>query len=161
MKRLVIAAIATLFLASPLAAQAESQGMIVKQSAFGVTKTIDRLGIIMQRKGITIFARVNHGKGAKKVGKDIGEVELLIFGTPKMGTPLMASNRGIGIDLPLKALAWKDADGKVWLGYNDPKHLATRHGIADRDKVFKKMAGALDKFSHIAVTKGALKPAAN
>ncbi len=156
---LATAIVFALVFALPGAAQADSQGMIVKESAFGVGKTLDRMGIAMERAGIKIFARINHGKGAMSVGQDIGDVQLMIFGNPKLGSPLMASNPAIGIDLPLKAVAWKDAAGKVWLGVNDPAHLASRHGIADKAPVFKKMAGALNKFMGIATTKGALKPA--
>ncbi len=140
-------------------AKAESQGMIVKQSAFGVGKTLDRMGIAMERAGIKVFARINHGKAAKSVGQEIGDIQLMVFGNPKLGSPLMASNPTIGIDLPLKVVAWKDAAGKVWLGVNDPAHLAARHGITDKDAVFKKMTGALNSFMGIATTKGALKPA--
>jgi uncharacterized protein (DUF302 family) len=75
-----------------------------------------------------------------------------VFGNPKLGTPLMQSNAAIGIDLPLKALAWEDASGKVWLGYNDPAHLARRHAIADREKVIAKMSGVLDALTNAAAT---------
>ena len=139
-----------LFLVSAVTAQA-GDILIVKQSKHNVTETLDRLAKIMQSKGITIFARVNHTAGAKKVGLKMLPTELLIFGNPKMGTPLMLSNRAIGIDLPLKALAWRDKDGKVWLGYTKPSVLKSRHGIADRDPVFKKMTGALDKLTTAAV----------
>ena len=116
----------------------------------------DRLGIALERAGITVFARIDHAKGAKKVGMELPPTTLIIFGTPKIGTPLMQSNPRIGLDLPLKALAWQDADGTVKLGYTDPAWLAKRHGIADRDPVFKKMAGALGKFTDMAVTRGGL-----
>ncbi len=137
-------------------AHAEGDGLIVKDSAFGVAKTIDRLGIALERKGITIFKRINHSKGAMSVGMELGEAEVLIFGTPKMGTPLMKSNPMIGLDLPLKALVWKTADGQVKLAYSDPAWLANRYGIGDRDKVFKAMTGALNKFTDMATQKGGL-----
>jgi len=137
-------------------AHADGNGLIIKQSDFDVAKTIDRLGIAMERKGIKVFKRVNHAKGAKSVGMDLAPAEVLIFGTPKIGTPLMQSNPMIGLDLPLKALVWKDADGKVKLAYTDPAALAKRYGIADREKVFKKMAGALNKFTDMATKRGGL-----
>ncbi|MEH6527617.1 MAG: DUF302 domain-containing protein [Sneathiella sp.] len=148
----------TMVLASFLAMQAhaEGDGLIVKQSDFGVTKTLDRLGIALERKGIKVFARIDHAKGAESVGLELPPTSLIIFGNPKMGTPLMASNPAIGLDLPLKAIAWKDSDGTVKLAYTDPSWLAKRYGISDRDKVFKMMTGALNKFTDMAVTRGAL-----
>lgn len=152
--------LAALFLAAvslaPSPARAADDGMIVKTSDFDVTKTLDRLGIALERAGITVFARIDHAKGAKKVGLDLAPTALIIFGNPKLGTPLMQSNQRIGLDLPLKALAWQEADGSVKLGYTDPAWLAKRHGIADRDPVFQKMTGALNKFTDMAVTRGGL-----
>lgn len=138
-------------------AQAAGDGLIVKNSDFGVTKTLDRLTTVLNRKGIKVFKRVNHAKGAMSIGKDLAPIEVLIFGTPKIGTPLMKSNPMIGLDLPLKALAWKSAGGQVKIAYSDPAWLARRYGISDRDKVFKKMAGALNKFTDMASKKGGLK----
>ena len=132
-------------------------GLIVKQSDFGVIKTLDRLGIALERAGIKVFARINHAKGAQSVGMELSPTAVIIFGTPKIGTPLMTSNPAIGLDLPLKAIAWKDAgDGTVKLAYSDPAWLAKRYGIEDRDKVFKKMTGALAKFTEMAVKQGGL-----
>lgn len=152
--------LAALFLAfvslAPGLVHADTDGMIVKTSDFGVTKTLDRLGIALERAGITVFARIDHAKGAKKVGLELAPTALIIFGTPKIGTPLMQSNPRIGLDLPLKALAWQDADGAVKLGYTDPAWLAKRHGITDRGEVFKRMTGALNKFTNMAVKKGGL-----
>ena len=76
---------------------------------------------------------------------------MLIFGNPKLGTPLMQAKREIGVDLPLKALAWQDDAGKVWLGYTKPDALKARHGVSGRDEVFKKMTGVLDKLTSAAV----------
>ena len=153
-------AVFTLFLGTTAVlsapARAEGDGLIIKESDFDVAKTLDRLGIAMGRKGIKVFKRVNHAKGAMSVGMDLAPAEVLIFGTPKIGTPLMQSNPMIGLDLPLKALAWKDADGRVKLAYTDPAWLAKRYGIADRGKVFKKMTGALNKFTNMATKRGGL-----
>lgn len=137
-------------------AHAQSDGLIVKQSDFGVIKTLDRLGMALERKGITVFARINHATGAKRIGLDLAPAAVIIFGTPKIGTPLMVSNPKAGLDLPLKALAWQAKDGTVKLAYTDPAWLAKRYGIEDRDKVFKKMAGALNKFTDMAVKRGGL-----
>jgi uncharacterized protein (DUF302 family) len=125
--------------------------IVVKPSPYSVSKTLDRLTAIMQKKGITIFARINHAAGAQAAGLKLKPTELLIFGNPKLGTPLMQAKREIGVDLPLKALAWEDDGGKVWLGYTAPDALKSRHGVSGRDEVFKKMTGALDKLTSAAV----------
>ena len=114
------------------------------------------MGIALKRAGLTIFARVKHQAGAKKVGLDLRPTELLIFGNPKMGTPLMQANPAIGLDLPLRAVAWEDKDGTAYLAYTDPAALKARYGITGRDALFAKMTGALKKFTDIATTKGAL-----
>lgn len=133
-----------------------ADGLIIKQSDFDVTKTIDRLGIALERKGITVFKRVNHAKGAASVGMELPASEVIFFGTPKLGTPLMQSNPMIGLDLPLRALAWKAADGSVKLAYTDASWLAKRYGITNKAKVFKMMAGALNKFTEMATKRGGL-----
>ena len=138
------------------AAWAGGDGLIVKKNDFGVSKTLDRLGIALERKGIKVFSRIDHAKGAKSANMDLAPTALIIFGTPKIGTPLMTSNPAIGLDPPLKAVAWREADGTVMLAYTDPAWLAKRYGITDRDKVFKKMAGALAKFTDMAVKRGVL-----
>jgi uncharacterized protein (DUF302 family) len=105
------------------------EGLTTVPSAHGVKDTIDRLESDVKSKGMTIFARVDHSAGAKEVGLVLRPTELLMFGNARGGTPLMQANQTIGIDLPLKALAWEDADGKVWLSYNEPAWLAARHGL--------------------------------
>ncbi len=137
-------------------AASEGDGLIIKQSDFGVTKTLDRLGIAVERAGIKVFARIDHMKGAQSVGMALPPTAVIIFGTPKIGTPLMQSSPAIGLDLPLKAVAWKESDGTVKLAYTDPNWLAKRYNIEDRNEVFKKMAGALAKFTDMAVKRGAL-----
>lgn len=137
-------------------ALAADDGLIVKKSDFGVTKTLDRLGIALERAGIKVFARINHATGAKSVGMDLKPTAVIIFGTPKIGTPLMLSNPKIGLDLPLKALAWETSDGAVMLAYTDPAWLSKRYGVEDRAKVFKMMTGALNKFTNMATKRGML-----
>ena len=85
--------------------------------------------------------------GAEKAGIKLRPTELLIFGNPKLGSHMFTSNQVSGIDLPMKALAWEDEKGQVWLTYNDPAYIAGRHGIADRPKIVKKMTGALGKLT--------------
>ncbi len=131
-------------------ANAHNNGLITLPSAYGVSETIDRLEAIFAKKGITVFLRADHTKNAQSVGAELRPTTTLIFGNPKLGTPLMQSNQVIGIDLPLKVLAWEDENGKTWLAYNDPAFLAKRHGIKDRDPVFAKIAGALKKMTGAA-----------
>jgi len=136
-----------------LPAAAGGTGLITVESSYTVQETLDRLTKIMTSKGITIFARVDHAAGAKKVDKELAPTQLLIFGNPKLGTPLMLSDRKIGLDLPLKALAWQDDKGKVWVSYNDPAYLKTRYDMSDRDPVFMKMTGVLKNLIGKAVSK--------
>lgn len=117
--------------------------LVTKKSNASVSETLDRLTKALESKGIKIFARVDHAAGAKGVDLELPPTELLIFGNPKLGTPLMQSNRAIAIDLPMKALAWQDKDGTVYLSYTAPDALKDRHDIDDRDEVFGKMTKAL------------------
>ncbi len=117
-------------------------GLVTVKSSHRVRDTIDRLAAQVAAKGMTVFARIDHAKGAEDVGLPLRPTELLIFGNAKGGTPLMQAEQAIGIDLPLKALAYEDAEGTAWLCYNDPTWLAARHGIPD-GAVTKAMAAAL------------------
>jgi uncharacterized protein (DUF302 family) len=117
-------------------------GLATVKSAHGVKDTIDRLAAHVIAKGMTVFARIDHAQGATEAGLALRPTELLIFGNAKGGTPLMQSRQTIGIDLPLKALAFENADGTVWLCYNDPAWIAARHGVAG-DEITKAMATAL------------------
>jgi len=105
-------------------------GLVSVRSAFSVSETITRLMTGVTSRGMTIFAVVDHGDGAEIAGLSLRPTQLVLFGTPKGGTPLMQEQQTAGIDLPLKALAWEDANGKVWLTYNDPAWIAQRHGLA-------------------------------
>ena len=107
-----------------------ADGLIVVKSPHNPKDTMDRLEAVVKQKGLTIFARIDHGAGAAKVGKRLRSTELLIFGNPQGGTPFMECSQTVGIDLPLKVLVWEDASGQVWLGYNDPEFLAKRHGVS-------------------------------
>ncbi|MCP4934044.1 MAG: DUF302 domain-containing protein [bacterium] len=133
--------------------------LVIKQSNYSVTETLDRLTKILKSKGVTIFARVNHTAGAKKVGMALRPTQVLIFGNPKMGTPLMLADQRIGLALPLKALAYEDKDKKVWLSYRKADDLKQAYNILARDKVFGKMKGALGKLTDKAVAKAMSKPA--
>lgn len=120
-------------------------GLINQSSQFTVQKTADRFAKAAEKAGLKIFARIDHAAGATKVGKSLRPTQLIIFGSPKVGTALMTSDQRVGIDLPLKALAWQDAEGKVWLSYNSPDYLFGRFSIVDRVAVKKKVTGALSK----------------
>jgi uncharacterized protein (DUF302 family) len=125
-------------------------GLISKKSKFSTSETLDRLEAVLKKKGITIVTRWSHSQGANKVGIKLRPTELLIFGNPKLGSHLFTSKQTSGIDLPLKALAWEDEKGQVWLTYNDPDYITNRHGIKDRPKIVSKMSKVLDKFSSVA-----------
>jgi uncharacterized protein (DUF302 family) len=119
-------------------------GLVTVPSGHSVKDTVDRLESAAKSKGLTVFARIDHAAGAQEAGLAIRPTELLIFGSAKTGTLLMQSLQTIGVDLPLKALAWEDSSGKVWLSFNDPVWLAARHGLApDTSAVTKAMAAAL------------------
>jgi uncharacterized protein (DUF302 family) len=109
---------------------AQAGGSVVtKPSKYSVPDTIDRIEKAVTEKGMKIFARIDHGGEAKKAGLDMKPTELLIFGNPKGGTALMVAKPTAAIDLPMKALAWEDKDGHVWLTYNSPELLQERHGV--------------------------------
>ncbi len=107
-----------------------SDGLITISSRYSVRETLDRLEAALKAAGITIFARVDHAGGAAAVGMDLRPTEVLIFGNPKGGTPLMQANQLIGLDLPLRVLAWEDAAGKVSVTYHDVDRLAARYCLA-------------------------------
>jgi len=104
-------------------------GLIHLASKYSVEQTMQRLEALLQERSVMIFARIDHSGEAAKVGLTMRPTQLLIFGSPKAGTPLMQAAPSIAIDLPLKALFWEDADGKVWLTYNDPAYLQQRHKV--------------------------------
>ena len=147
MRQLFLSLIAILFFVSSAAADT---GLVSVKSSYSVKKTADRLESILSEKGMTVFIRINHAEGASKVGKKLRPTELIIFGNPKVGTPLMQCSQTVAIDLPQKALIYEDEAGQVWLTYNDPKYLATRHGISECAEVLKKIENALRNFANAA-----------
>jgi uncharacterized protein (DUF302 family) len=104
-------------------------GLISLASSHSVPETIDRLVSIITTRGMIVFARVDHGANAAHVDMELRPTLLVLFGHPRGGTPLMRARQTIGIDLPVKALAWRDEEGRVWLTYEDLEWLARRHGI--------------------------------
>lgn len=110
--------------------QDASAEFLRKESPVAVKATIDRLEAILKERGFTIFARVDHALGAKSVNQELRPTELLIFGNPQGGTPMMQAEQTMGASLPLRALAWQDAGGKVWLGYDAIADIAASRGLA-------------------------------
>jgi uncharacterized protein (DUF302 family) len=105
------------------------QGLVQIPSRYSVEETLQRLESALATRGLEIFARVDHSGEAEKVGMKMQPTKLLIFGSPKAGTPLMVAAPTLAIDLPLKALVWEDEAGKVWLTYNSPDYLRERHDV--------------------------------
>jgi len=108
---------------------ATNKGIIDKASNHSVEQTVDRLKTILQSKGVTLFAVIDHSGEAEKVGMKMPPTKLLIFGNPKAGTPLMLAAPSSAIDLPLKILIWEDTLGRVWVSYNSSVYLQERHGL--------------------------------
>jgi uncharacterized protein (DUF302 family) len=146
--RQILFTITALFL---LASQAYADnGIISVRSSHEVKATADRLEATLKQKGMTVFIRINHAEGAQKVGKKLRPTELVVFGNPKVGTPLMQCSQSAAIDLPQKALIWEDEKGQAWLSYNDPNYLVERHGIKDCAEVITKIEKALSNFAKAA-----------
>jgi uncharacterized protein (DUF302 family) len=146
MQKIVFALISLCLSASAFAQQmTKADGLITVTSPHSATQTMTRLEGIVKERGLNVFARIDHAAGATKVGKTLRPTELLIFGNPQGGTPLMECAQTAGIDLPLKALVWQDEAGKVMLSYNDPEYLAKRHGAASCPAVenLKKALGGI------------------
>ncbi|HEX9509080.1 MAG TPA: DUF302 domain-containing protein [Puia sp.] len=106
-------------------------GITSKQSSYSVKESIDRLQKALEAKGITIFSRIDQQAEAQKVGLKLSPVEFLLFGNPRAGTPIMSAVPLSALDLPLKAIAWQDEEGKVWLSYNEPAYIQQRYGLPD------------------------------
>lgn len=103
-------------------------GLITFKSPHNAKDTMNRFEALAKERGLTVFARIDHAAGAANVDKQLRPTEVLIFGNPQGGTPLMEYSQTVGIDLPLKVLVWEDAASQVWLAYNDPVYLLKRHG---------------------------------
>lgn len=144
---LLIVTISFLSFAPPID---KSDGLIKIKSNKNVRQTADRLEAQIKEKGLTLFIRINHAENASKVGRDLRDTELLIFGNPNIGTPLMNCSQSAAIDLPQKTLIYEDETGQVWISYNDPKYLVERHNIAGCDDIIEKIKQALGKLTEAA-----------
>lgn len=120
-----------------------AEGMIAVPSAHDVNGTVDRLETVLAEKGMKLFARIDHAANAAMAGKALRPTTLVIFGNPKVGTPLMQCSQTVGIDLPQKMLVWLGIDGQVYAGYNDPEWLAERHAASDCDELVSRIGKAL------------------
>ncbi len=125
-------------------------GLVNIKSAHDVKTTADRLEKVLEAKGMTLFNRIDHAAGAKSVGRQLRPTELVIFGNPKVGSPLMACQQTVGIDLPQKALIWQDESGQTWFTYNSPAYLKSRHHLEGCDEVIAKVSQALENFAKAA-----------
>jgi len=129
-------------------------GFVIHPSGFEPKETMDRLAAAVTARGIHVLAGIDHAAAAASAGMELRPTEVLIFGNPKAGTPLMQAEQTIGIDLPLKALVWRDGAGKTWLAYNDPRWLARRHGIErGHEAVLDAMAAALEAVAKDATSR--------
>jgi uncharacterized protein (DUF302 family) len=138
--------ILTLVAAAPAAAD------IVKvQSPHSARDTMDRFEAIVKQRGLTVFARIDHAAGAQKVDLTLRPTELLIFGNPKTGTPLMQASQTMGLTLPMKVLVWQDADAKVWIGYDAPADAAAERGVPRDHPVLGPVTQALQGLTAEAV----------
>ncbi|MEA2445004.1 MAG: hypothetical protein QOJ12_2296 [Thermoleophilales bacterium] len=120
--------------------------MIVNRSAFGHPETVGRLSEAIERRGLTVFARIDHAAAAREAGLELADEAVLMFGNPRAGTPLMRSDPRIGVELPLRILVWSDAEG-VWLGYRDPRELAADYDVAQHESTLEQMATLLAELS--------------
>ncbi len=127
-----------------------ADGLIVVKSNHSVAATADKLESVLGEKGMTVFNRIDHAAGAESVGEQLRPTELVIFGNPKVGTPLIHCSQSVAADLPQQAVVWEDEGGQVWLGYNDPAYLKARHGLDGCDEVLAKVGKALANFAQAA-----------
>lgn len=146
-RQTVIAAAVSATFALP----ASAADLIEKVSVHSVSVTMDRLAAAVEGAGATVFARVDHAGGAAKVDMALRPTQLLIFGNPKLGTPAMLDDQTAGLDLPLRVLAYADAEGVVHVTYHAPSSLAANHSLPADAKYIKMMTGALDKLTSKAV----------
>jgi uncharacterized protein (DUF302 family) len=144
-----------LFLLFAVTAVSAGEGLVTVKSSYKAKETADRVERLAKGRGMTLFDRIDHAEGARTAGMSLRPTEVLIFGNPKGGTPLMMCDQRVGIDLPLKMLVWEDGNGVVWIGYSDPENLKDRYGIKGCDEVLGKMKGFLGKLASDAARRDA------
>jgi uncharacterized protein (DUF302 family) len=146
--RLAAAALAAA-IAAPAAGWAAEDGFIRKESPHSVETTMNRLSGAIAEAGAKVFARIEHADGAALMGMELRPTTLLIFGNPQIGTPMMQSSQTMGIDLPLRVLAYEDAEGQVHVIYRDIETVAAGHGV--EAETVSKAAGAMERLTDTAV----------
>ena len=142
LRRSALAAACLAATALPAAAQDMADGFVTAPSEYGVAETLDRLEAVLAERGITVAARIDHGANAASADMELRPTELLVFGNPKLGTPLMQENILVGLDLPMKVLAYETEDGATMIAYTAPAALAERHGLTNAE-IIETMTGAL------------------
>lgn len=147
-KRSIIALLGTLWVVCPAIA---AEGMINVVSGYSVAETADRLDAILTKKGMTIFNRVKHSEAAANVDIQLRDTQLILFGNPRVGSPLMQCQQTVAIELPQKFLIWQDESDKVWISYNDPAYLMKRHAISGCDVALEKVTKALSGIATAAI----------
>lgn len=150
MKKIILSGVFSLMFSGVISA---AEGVVSIKSHHSTKATADRFEAILNDKGLTLFSRINHRKNATGVDLELAPTEVIIFGNPKVGTPLMQCSKTVAIDLPQKALFWQDEKGQSWMSYNDPKYLMQRHGIEGCDKVVNKISRVLETLSKAAIAK--------
>ena len=128
-------------------------GLVTLPSAHSATETVERLKGLLAQKGIEVFAHIDHAAGARAVGLPLRPTQVLIFGNPRAGTPLMQSRQTVGLDLPLRALAWEDEQGKAWLTYRRVADLARYHHVTGHDAAVQALDDGLDGLARAATAR--------
>jgi uncharacterized protein (DUF302 family) len=149
MLRVALTAFSIAFLVLPAFGQ---DGMVVLPSMHATKATMDRLEAIAKGRDLKVFARIDHAAGARSIGETLRPTELLIFGHPKGGTPVLQCDQRYGLELPLRVLAWEDAQGRRWLGYKDPAAYAIKMADPACDAALKRLVGALDGMAREAAS---------
>lgn len=151
MRTLVVAALLAVSAPGLAAAETLIGTMVTKSSPYPVAETLDRLEAVLVEKGMTIFTRIDHAAGADSVGQSLAPTEVLIFGNPKLGTSLMQIAPSMGLDLPLRAVAYQDGNGQVWLAYHHPNALLEMHQATGADDIAGQMVTALGALTDAAL----------
>jgi uncharacterized protein (DUF302 family) len=142
MIRMLVALICVLL---PLQSFAADHGITARESPYSVQQTLDRLEVVLKERGVKVFARIDHAGEASNAGLKLLPTQLLIFGNPRSGTPLMNAHPTVAIDLPMKALAWQDTKGKVWIAFNSADYMKERHDLTDEQaKSLAAVGGLID-----------------
>jgi uncharacterized protein (DUF302 family) len=149
MKKLIALIFCSFFISNYVSA---TNSLISIESEFSSKETADRFTAILKNKGLTLFARIDHQHNATSVNLKLRETEVIIFGNPNVGTPLMQCSQEFAIDLPQKVLIWTDIENKVWISYNNPEYLKNRHNLEGCDELINKVSRVLKGLTGAAVS---------